>query len=463
MAGLLLPVKSGGRLTALFSGDSLPAKPAPGWSWVDDFILELWKRWKKEYVQSLRGKGRNWRQKCRPQTSFAMSISDAHRMEENGKVEDAVRKLLLFADETQQLVLYDGTPLTSIVAIAPPGTAEISAPGTATMSGRLSHPEYEEPDYTPTPIEKKRRFNLSAELERLERRGEGRPKRTDYIFTLNGDEGKIGVSKISELVKLKADYDAKDRLHMILDISNELGLSIGKETTILDFGCGSGTYVYWLRRMGFKAFGVDIGDDYKWCVNRLTKERILSNGWEAFRLIETGYGIQYRIPFPDGTFDFVFSDQVFEHVRNYEDAVSEIFRVLKPGGLSLHIFPSRYRIIEGHTYVPFATIFQGLKYFMFWALLGIRNEYQKGLDFREVAHMNVDVCSRTNYLSKRDLRAYFSSAFGDAAFVEDVFARFHRAIPRWVYETARVTRMRSFLSLLVGTFGARVVCVRKNL
>ncbi len=45
------------------------------------------------------------------------------------------------------------------------------------------------------------------------------------------------------------------------------------------------------------------------------------------------------IPFEDATFDSFFSCQVFEHVFGLPDALKEIHRVLKPGGLGLVIVP----------------------------------------------------------------------------------------------------------------------------
>ncbi len=43
-----------------------------------------------------------------------------------------------------------------------------------------------------------------------------------------------------------------------------------------------------------------------------------------------------NIPFPEETFDFVITEDVFEHIVNYERAMEEILRVLKVGGC--HIF-----------------------------------------------------------------------------------------------------------------------------
>ncbi len=43
-----------------------------------------------------------------------------------------------------------------------------------------------------------------------------------------------------------------------------------------------------------------------------------------------------NIPFPDNSIDLIISEDVFEHVEDYDSAMKEIFRVLKPGGE--HIF-----------------------------------------------------------------------------------------------------------------------------
>lgn len=42
------------------------------------------------------------------------------------------------------------------------------------------------------------------------------------------------------------------------------------------------------------------------------------------------------LTYADGSFDFVITEDVFEHVRHYENGFREIFRVLRPGGY--HVF-----------------------------------------------------------------------------------------------------------------------------
>jgi SAM-dependent methyltransferase len=127
----------------------------------------------------------------------------------------------------------------------------------------------------------------------------------------------------------------------------------------------------------------------------------------------------YEIPFEDDDFVMVVSNQVFEHVQNYDEVLREIRRVLKPGGVSLHIFPSRYIPIEPHVYVPLATIIRSIKWLKFWAYIGIRNEYQNDLPARKVAELNYQFLNAsTNYLTNCELRHQFSKSFRFVLFVE---------------------------------------------
>ena len=113
---------------------------------------------------------------------------------------------------------------------------------------------------------------------------------------------------------------------------------------ILDYGCGHGTVVRMLRERGFDAYGVDIrwpGADYE--QGELGRQGIL-------RYYEEGG----RLPFDDDSFDLVISDQVFEHVVPIEESLAEIDRVLRPGGVTYHHFPSSSVWREGHIGIPFA-------------------------------------------------------------------------------------------------------------
>jgi SAM-dependent methyltransferase len=42
-----------------------------------------------------------------------------------------------------------------------------------------------------------------------------------------------------------------------------------------------------------------------------------------------------QLPFPDATYDFVYASHVLEHIRDDERAISELRRILRPGGIAI--------------------------------------------------------------------------------------------------------------------------------
>jgi SAM-dependent methyltransferase len=47
-----------------------------------------------------------------------------------------------------------------------------------------------------------------------------------------------------------------------------------------------------------------------------------------------------HIPFPDASFDVVYSSNVLEHVRDLPPMLAELRRVTRPGGIGIHIMPT---------------------------------------------------------------------------------------------------------------------------
>jgi SAM-dependent methyltransferase len=50
------------------------------------------------------------------------------------------------------------------------------------------------------------------------------------------------------------------------------------------------------------------------------------------------------LPLPDGSVDLILSRALLEHVDGVHDAVQHMARVLKPGGVALHLVPCRYSL-----------------------------------------------------------------------------------------------------------------------
>jgi SAM-dependent methyltransferase len=67
---------------------------------------------------------------------------------------------------------------------------------------------------------------------------------------------------------------------------------------------------------------------------------------EAKKLgIETRWAdLDDALPFEDGTFDIVVAGELLEHLRDPRRVVSEVFRVLRPGGTFVGSVPNAYRL-----------------------------------------------------------------------------------------------------------------------
>lgn len=219
---------------------------------------------------------------------------------------------------------------------------------------------------------------------------------------------------------LNVEYrQAFTNVHSLLRVFEELGKPVEKDNSILDFGCGEGRMVYALRKLGYNAFGADVVPPSSEVEERLWRDRLSVREEKPLRTSPVN---PYRIPFDDDHFDFLLSWDVMEHVQNHRQALSEIRRVLKPCGRSLHFFPARYRFLEPHVHVPLGTLFRGHAYLYFWALMGVRTRSQQYLTAKEIAQKNYEFLrTETKYLSKKCLKEIAFSYFGNVDFVERHF------------------------------------------
>lgn len=141
-------------------------------------------------------------------------------------------------------------------------------------------------------------------------------------------------------------YHRSNKISPNYDYVIQRGVSLGggEGAKVLDFGCGRGYLVALARQRHLDFSGVD------------TYEGHYENWTDSLEEDATGHCKKIdngEIPFDDNTFDAVVSNQVFEHVFEPEPALSEIHRVLKPGGKFLALFPTSDIWFEGHLGVYF--------------------------------------------------------------------------------------------------------------
>ena len=97
---------------------------------------------------------------------------------------------------------------------------------------------------------------------------------------------------------------------------------------VLEIGCGTGSDLLQFAKHGAHATGIDITPEHL----RLAQERV-------GQLAEVREAEATSLPFPDESFDYVYSHGVLHHIENPRRVVDEIFRVLKPGGrFNIHVY-----------------------------------------------------------------------------------------------------------------------------
>lgn len=115
------------------------------------------------------------------------------------------------------------------------------------------------------------------------------------------------------------------------------------DSTLLDLGCFTGgRLVYWVERYSLRhGYGLDISEIYARAGQDFSRLRGLDN-------VFFNAGCGETLPYRDNKFDFIVSTDVMEHVSDVSRVLSECYRVLKPGGKLLVVFPQYLQPFESH-------------------------------------------------------------------------------------------------------------------
>lgn len=206
----------------------------------------------------------------------------------------------------------------------------------------------------------------------------------------------------------------------ILEKIKELAAS--DDPMILDYGCGLGEIVEHCRENGIRAFGVE--NFYAGANSRqIAGERGLL-GDLIHELDDCG-----GIPFGNGCFDLIVSNQVFEHVEDLETVVEEVARVLKPGGQLLCLFPSKEIFREVHCGVPFVHWLPkrtNLRYYWLLLFRGLGFGSHKAGKSRRVwaADFSRWLNMYTHYRNRGDIKNVFANEFAACRSLEEDYVSF---------------------------------------
>lgn len=128
----------------------------------------------------------------------------------------------------------------------------------------------------------------------------------------------------------------KSRLSKARKIVAVLRAFVGdlEQSCVLDIGTAYGTIAAYVAHHVKTLVSVDLKDQ------RTQK---------SVQLILVG---DERLPFRSGSFDIVITNHVIEHMRDQEEHLREIHRVLRDGGVCYLATPNRYGLLEPHYQLP---------------------------------------------------------------------------------------------------------------
>lgn len=120
------------------------------------------------------------------------------------------------------------------------------------------------------------------------------------------------------------------------ELDQVIGL-IPRGAEILEIGGGTGWQAAELATHGFRVCSIDLAD----------------SAYASQRVFDVQAYDGAHIPFPDHSFDVVFSSNTLEHIKDVGSLLNEARRVLKPGGFGVHLMPTpAWRVWTGITYYP---------------------------------------------------------------------------------------------------------------
>lgn len=134
-----------------------------------------------------------------------------------------------------------------------------------------------------------------------------------------------------DLDRLKIDDLAPiDEFHVrgrnaTVELARDLGLD--RSMQVLDVGCGlGGASRHIANEFGCRVTGVDLSEDYCRVATDLTKRLGLDS------LVSFRQGDAVDLPFPDGSFDIVWTQHASMNISDKPALYRELWRVLKPKG-----------------------------------------------------------------------------------------------------------------------------------
>ena len=101
---------------------------------------------------------------------------------------------------------------------------------------------------------------------------------------------------------------------------------------VLDAGAGFGRHAFELARLGANVVALDYAADEVITTRGTFGAMVEAGEIPVERYVAALQGDATRLPFDDASFDRVITSEVLEHIQDDVTAISELVRVLRPGG-----------------------------------------------------------------------------------------------------------------------------------
>ncbi len=117
-------------------------------------------------------------------------------------------------------------------------------------------------------------------------------------------------------------------------------LPIGTGTRLLDLGCGAGRHAFEAARRGASVVALDTDQAELRQVAAIAAAMAEAGEISSATAIRPAAGDATRMPLGDDSFDLVIAAEVLEHIPADQAAMTEIARVLRPGGIAAITVPA---------------------------------------------------------------------------------------------------------------------------